>query len=207
MTRSRTEAINSYITDMLSLEEHIAKAIKGQIEDLDESHPDVSRVLATIDGSIQRHIRTLETLSDQRKAAGKGVAEAVKRAGSAVAGLGAAAIDFVRNETLPKDLRDDYTALSLASIGYVMLHTTALSLDDPEVADVARSHLADHAQAVMLLHNVIPSAVIRFLREDGLPAREEVLPEVAHTLESVWRQGARQVPDAAAAAVSTQPTR
>jgi hypothetical protein len=29
-------------------------------------------------------------------------------------------------------MRDDYTAFSLATIGYVMLHTTALSLDDGE---------------------------------------------------------------------------
>jgi hypothetical protein len=204
MTRTRTEAINSYITDMLSLEEHIDKAIKGQIEDLDENEPEVTRVLTMIETTIQRHIRALEALSDQRKAGGGGIAEAVKRAGSVVAGAGAAAIDFIRNEKLPKDLRDDYTAMSLAAIGYVMLHTTALSLDDPEVADVARSHLADHAKAVMLLHNIIPSAVIKFLRDDGLPAREEVLPQVAHTIESVWSSGARQVPDADEAAIRTR---
>jgi hypothetical protein len=200
MTRTKTEAINSYITDMLSLEEHIDKAIKGQIEDLEKEEPDVAQTLTTIDNTVQRHIRALKALSDQRKAGGGGVAEVVKRAGSAVAGAGAAAIDFIRNEKLPKDLRDDYTAVSLAAIGYVMLHTTALALEDPEVAEVARVHLADHARAVMLLHNIIPSVVIQFLRDEGLPAQVDVLPQISHTLESVWSRGAEQVPDAAEAA-------
>ena len=31
MARTPTEAINSYITDMLSLEEHIQKAINAQL--------------------------------------------------------------------------------------------------------------------------------------------------------------------------------
>jgi hypothetical protein len=81
-----------------------------------------------------------------------------------------------------------------------MLHTTALALEDPEVAEVARVHLADHARAVMLLHNIIPSVVIQFLRDEGLPAQVDVLPQISHTLESVWSRGAEQVPDAAEAA-------
>ena len=35
-----------------------------------------------------------------------------------------------------------------------MLHTTALALDDREVADLARQHFADYAEAVTLLHNI-----------------------------------------------------
>ena len=42
MTTDSTErenAITSYVTDMLSLESHIAKALKGQISDLDDQAP------------------------------------------------------------------------------------------------------------------------------------------------------------------------
>ena len=87
-------------------------------------------------------------------------------------------------------LRDDYAALSLATVGYVMLHTTALSLGDDEVAALAHRHLKDHAKSVMTLHNIIPGAVIRFLQSDGLPANEDVLPQIAENLEEVWRSGA-----------------
>ena len=141
----------------------------------------------------------LKALSERRKAGG--AVEAIKRAGSAVLGLGAAAIDLVRNEGLPKNLRDDYTAFSLATIGYLMLHTTALALDDQEVGDLARQHFADYAEAVTLLHNVVPGAVIRFLKEDGLLVREDVLPEISRTIEEIWRSQPGQAPRAEETAV------
>jgi ferritin-like metal-binding protein YciE len=200
MSRDATEAINSYVTDMLALEQHIHKAITGQIEDLDEEYPEVVRHLRTVETEIEGHIDTLKALSERRVEGGQGLADVVKRAGSAVLGAGAAAVDFVRNEKLPKNLRDDYTATSLAAIGYVMLHTTALSLGDREVADLAHRHLQNHARNVMLLHNLIPGAVIKFLQNDGLPARPESLTEISRNIESVWSGQSGSVPEADEAA-------
>ena len=197
MSRNANEAINSYVTDMLALEQHIHKAITGQIEDLDEEYPDVVRHLRVVEGEVEGHIDSLKALMERRADAGSGLADVVKRAGSAVLGVGASAIDFVRNEKLPKNLRDDYTATSLAAIGYVMLHTTALSLGDREVADLAHRHLKDHARSVMRLHNVIPAAVIAFLQKDDLPARPDVLNEVSRNIEAVWSEQSRSVPEAA----------
>jgi ferritin-like metal-binding protein YciE len=189
----RNEAINSYITDMLSLEEHIEKAVQGQLEDL-EDYPEVTRDLRQILRKVEHHISDLKSLSERRNA--RGPADALKRAGSMLLGLGAAAIDLVRNEGLPKNLRDDYTAFSLATIGYVMLHTTATALEDQEVGDLARQHFADYAQAVTLLHNVVPGAVIRFLKEEGLLVREDVLPEISRTIEEIWHSQSDQAPRA-----------
>ena len=197
MSRNATEAVTSYITDMLALEQHIHKAVNGQIEDLDEEYPEVVQQLRVVEREVEGHIETLKALAERRADAGQGLADVVKRAGSAVLGVGAAAIDFVRNEKLPKNLRDDYTATSLAAIGYVMLHTTALSLGDREVADLAHRHLKDHARNVMLLHNLIPGAVIAFLKNDGLPAREDALTEISRNLETVWSDQGGTVPEAA----------
>jgi ferritin-like metal-binding protein YciE len=197
MSRTTTEAINSYITDMLALEQHIEKAIKGQIEDLDEEYPNVVQQLRVVEREVEGHIANLKALAERRVEGGQGLADVVKRAGSVVAGAGAAAVDFVRNEKLPKNLRDDYTATSLAAIGYVMLHTTALSLGDREVADLAHRHLKDHARSVMRLHNVIPGAVVAFLQNDGLPARTDVLTEVSRNVQSVWSDQSGSVPNAA----------
>jgi hypothetical protein len=194
VARDKDEAINSYITDMLSLEEHIEKAVRAQLEDL-EDYPDVTRDLKQILRKVEQHTSDLRELSERRKA--RGPSDLIKRAGSAFLGLGAAAVDLVRTEALPKNLRDDYTALSLATIGYVMLHTTALALEEQEVAALARQHFADYAQAVTLLHNVIPDAVVRFLREEGLPVRETVLPEISRTIEEIWRSQSEQARRAA----------
>lgn len=193
MARDKNEAVNSYITDMLALEDHIEKALRGQLEDL-KDYPEVVRELKPIHQKVEHHISDLRKLSERRTASGP--ADIIKRAGSAVLGLGAAAIDLVRREGLPKNLRDDYTAFSLATIGYVMLYTTGLGLDDREVAELAKQHFADYAEAVTRLHNIIPAAVIRFLKEDGLPVREDVLPEISRAIEAVWNSESAQAPRA-----------
>jgi hypothetical protein len=198
VARDKNEAINSYITDMLALEDHIEKALRGQLEDL-KDYPEVIRELKQIHQKVEHHISDLRNLSERRGAGGP--TDLIKRAGSAVLGLGAAAIDLVRREGLPKNLRDDYTAFSLATIGYVMLYTTGLGLDEREVAELARQHFVDYADAVTRLHNIVPAAVIRFLEEDGLPVRADVLPEISRTIEGVWHSQSDQAPRAEEASV------
>ena len=182
------EAVTSYITDMLALEQHISKALEGQAQDL-KAYPDLTGELRAVLGGIGGHVATLEMLARAR--GGEGGGGTIKKLGSAVLGLGAAAVDLVRNEGMPKNLRDDYTAFSLATIGYVMLHTTALALGDRETGDIAKRHLADYAGYVMTLNNLIPGATIHFLQEEGLPVRQDVLAEVNKNVRDVWRSEAR----------------
>jgi ferritin-like metal-binding protein YciE len=184
VARDKNEAINSYIGDMLALEDHIEKALKGQLTDL-KDYPDVVTELRQIHRQVEHHISDLRALSDRRSAAG--VAQAVKRAGSAVAGAAAGLIDLVRTEGLPKNLRDDYTAFNLANIGYLMLHTTALALGDQEVADLGRQHFRDYAEAILRFDTLVPASVIRYLQQEGLPATD-VLSQVNRTVKEAWDQ-------------------
>jgi ferritin-like metal-binding protein YciE len=188
MSRNATEAVNSYITDMLALEQHIQKAINGQIEDLDEDYPDVVGHLRVVEREVEGHIENLKVLVERRAEGGQALADVVKRAGSAILGAGAAAVDFVRNEKLPKNLRDDYTATSLAAIGYVMLHTTALSLGDREVADLftATSTITPAAPSGS---NLI-RAVVAFCRRTA-PARADALTRFRGILSRGTDQSAR----------------
>jgi hypothetical protein len=185
VARDRNEAINSYITDMLALEEHIEKAVKGQLADL-KDYPEVLAELRQIQRKVEHHISDLRMLSERRNAAG--VVESVKRAGAAVAGAAAGLIDLLRTEGLPKNLRDDYTAFNLASIGYVMLYTTALALDDLEVAELSLQHFRDYAGTILRFNDLIPAAVVRFLQQEGLPARADVIPEVNRHVAEAWNQ-------------------
>ena len=187
MSTDTREAITSYITDMLALEQHIEKALSGQIKDLDQDSPEIVRELKAVHDTCERHIAALQAVAEQRGDTGDGIVGSVKKAASAVLGVGAAAVDFVRAEKLPKDLRDDYTALNLASIGYVMLHTTALSLGDEPVAELAHRHLQAHAKCVMTIHNIIPGAVMTFLREEGHPVTDR-MSEIQRNIQSVWEQ-------------------
>lgn len=181
------DTLDSYITDMLALEEHIAKAVEAQVEDFDKVHSNFTDVLSMLAATTNRHIVALEALKTSRNIdSGSKVADAVKRAGSVVAGLGAAAIDLVRSEKLPKNLRDDYTAYNLASVGYQMLMTTAMSLDDDTVAQHARTHFTDYAKAVAEIGRVIPDAVIDELRKQGLPVRTDASELVRQDIEKIW---------------------
>ncbi|MEO5825782.1 MAG: hypothetical protein ABIR59_07835 [Gemmatimonadales bacterium] len=191
MARTSKDAIHSYVTDMLALEDHIEKAIMAQVEDFEGDYPAVGVALRGMHATIERHITSLRGLEDLRDSGPRlDVADFIKRAASTVAGLGAAAIDLVRTEKLPKNLRDDYTAFSLATIGYVMLHTTARSLGDARVAAVAENHLTDYAGMVMALNDLIPSTVVTLLKEEGLPALDETLPGIEETIHNAWRQKA-----------------
>ena len=67
MARDKNEAINSYITDMLALEDHIEKALRGQLEDL-KDYPDVIRELNQIHHKVEHHISDLKLLSERRSA-------------------------------------------------------------------------------------------------------------------------------------------
>jgi len=198
VTHDKSETINSYLSDMLSLEDHIGTAIRGQIQDL-KDYPEVVAELKEIQRKVEHHISDLRELTERRKASG--VVTAVKRAGSAVVGAAAGLLDLIRTEGLPKNLRDDYTALSLATIGYVMLHTTALALEDREVAQLAQIYFADHARAVIKLNAVIPGSVVAFLKREGLPVREDVLAEVGRSIDQVWSSAS------SAASPSREPVR
>jgi len=186
LTPSSTDTINSYITDMLALEEHIEKAVSGQIQ-AQGDHPQVGADLQTIRHWIHIHIANLEQLTRLRGAAT--ASGALKRTGSSVLGRAAGAIDLLRQEGQPRNLRDDYTAFSLAAIGYVMLNTTALALGEKEVADLAAQHLQNYARGLIALHYVIPAVVVRSLQKEGLPAGEDVLPEVFRNVETAWAFG------------------
>lgn len=180
------ERIDSYVTDMLALEHHIKDALETQIKDL-KDYPEVRRRTEEFLNTVEFHISSLEGLSNARGA--KGGASMIKKAGSKVLGMAAGAIDMLRHEGMPKDLRDDYTAFSLAHIGYVMLHSSAMSLSQPDAAALAERHMGDYAKVLMTINHIIPAATIAFLKSEGLPASDAELTRISDTISRVWRDG------------------
>jgi len=182
----RSESVNSYVTNMLALEKHIQTALVGQIADLDEQ-AEIKGALIRIHAMCESHVRSLEAVTASREQNLGGVSKVLKKAASSVLGLGAAAVDFIRTEKSPKNLRDDYTALSLAYIGYVMLHTSALALGDEEVGKMAGVHMAAHAEALMSLQQLIPDATIAYLVAEEMNPDSSVLATVKATISQSWK--------------------
>jgi hypothetical protein len=84
-------------------------------------------------------------------------------------------------------LRDDYTALNLATVGYTMLHTTGLALNDQATADLALRHLREYTSIVMEINQVIPSVVVADLREDGGVIDESAVQMAVANTQKVWQ--------------------
>ncbi len=188
MTRTANAAIHSYVTDMLALENHIANALNGQMEDFNRGHPTVALALREMRETVLRHETALKTLEEAHDAGvGPDIADFIKRAATTVAGMGAAALDMVRSEKLPKNLRDDYTAFSLATVGYMMLLTTARALNEERVANLAQEHLVDYTRMTKQLEGIIPSTVVALLREDGLPVDATVLTDIEEIVKDAWK--------------------
>lgn len=189
MPRTVNETIHSYVTDMLALENQISTALKGQVKDHRKDHPKFAAILEEILGMAERHEQSLKSLEESHDAGARHeIADFFKRTATTVTGVGAAAIDMMRREKLPKDLRDDYTALSLGTIGYTMLFTTARALGDTSVATVAERHLRYYAGVVMRLSDIIPSTVVDVLRADGQAVDASVLTEINVAVGKAWQQ-------------------
>ena len=152
------ETITKYLSDMYALEDHMIQPLKSQAKDADfapypKAQALVQRILASSEASLMQ-------LENVAKAMGGETRSSFKSAVSAVAGAAAAAINEGRTHAITKKLRDDYTALSLLSIGYELLHTTGNALGAVEVAAMAQTRLHHVAGFIMeLSQEIIPVAV------------------------------------------------
>ncbi len=151
-------SIQTYVSDMLALERHIAQPLHRQLSMTDTArYPDAHTAIARMANLADAHVTALE---HALSLLGGHEADPLKSAWSELLGWGAAAIDSVRKTKVSKSLRDDYTALNLAAVSYTMLHATAVGLGDAAIAELARTHLTDYARMVMAVNQVIPAVVL-----------------------------------------------
>jgi len=178
------KTIQKYVSDMLSLTHHIHEAVERQLKDERvQKDADAFPLINRLDGILEGHINSLET---HLKTVGGDAPSPVKEAVSAVAGIFAGLYDKVRTDTVSKMLRDDYTALSLASIAHTMLHTTGLALQSQSTADIALSQLNDLTPVVVDLSEVIPLVVTRELIDDGEHVDLSVGPQAVKNTQKAW---------------------
>lgn len=180
--------INTDVSDMLALEQHMVKPLQSQNDDADvHANARAAQLVSEVLGSIHSHIAAL----DSRLTALDGHAGSPIKSGvSSALGAAASVIDKVRKTEVSKDLRDDYTAMCLASAGYTMLHATALGFGDAGTAALAKEHLADYAMLILRTSALLPSVVLAELGELGVPIDPSVSATAQQAAEEAWREGA-----------------
>ncbi|MFN8571198.1 MAG: hypothetical protein U0132_04020 [Gemmatimonadaceae bacterium] len=160
MSLNTRDQITSHLTDMLALERHLQRALDVQLAVMDDT-AGMARELRKVQQTCGRHVDALDALTRRRNAGRSVPRKSVKEAASAMLGVSAIAVDFVRTEQLPKNLPEDYAAVSLMCVGYVMVHRAALSRGEVDVIDLAYRCLQAHSRSTLLLRSADPTRGMR----------------------------------------------
>ena len=183
--RDNKDILQQYVGDMIALDQHILEAIERQLDDEHlDSYPGARVVVSSIKTALTSQVSGLEA---QLKNLGGSAGHPVKEAVSTIAGVAAGLYDKVRRDPVSKMLRDDYTALSLASIGYTMLHTTGLALKHDGVANLGVQYLKDLTPIVIEISKVIPSVVVKDLAEEEVSIDTSVGQQAVRNTQAAWR--------------------
>ncbi len=183
-----TPTINTYISDMIALEQHMLKPLRSQADnEAVLASRAAARIVREAANTRTAHIAALES---RLETLGGHQGAGVKTGVASVVGGIAAAVDNARKTEVSKDLRDDYAALCLASASYTMLHAAALGLRDQTTAELAKRHLADDASLIMRMSAAIPVVVLSELRDAGAAVDTSVATEAEKNAEGAWREGA-----------------
>jgi ferritin-like metal-binding protein YciE len=184
--KERSETLQKYVSDMVAVEDHIANAVKRQTdhEDVYKHSPQASQVIQNIAQMTEQHAQHLK---QHLESIGGDPAKGIKEVATAAMGVVAGMYDKVRTESVSKMLRDDYTALNLAAVGYTMLHTTGLALRDQATADLALRHLKHYTSIIMQINQIIPSVVVADLRDDVSMLNEASIQQATQNTQDAWK--------------------
>jgi hypothetical protein len=179
------DAIRPYVADMAAVEKHILEALERQHgDDTLKNHPQALSLVGRLKSELERHVEILE--NQLRTLPAGGVAATVKESVAGVLGGLAGLYDKVRKDEVSRALRDDYTALSLATVSYTMLHSTALGLGQVAVAEISLRHLKDLTPFVMELAEVIPPVVLHELALEGYDIDVALSAQATKNTQEAW---------------------
>ncbi|HNP71298.1 MAG TPA: hypothetical protein PLO33_05600 [Kouleothrix sp.] len=182
--RDNKDILQQYVSDMIALDKHIVEAVERQLNDerLD-TYPGARQLVGTIKRTLTAQV---DGLQQQLASVGGEASGPVKETLSAVAGVAAGLYDKVRHDPVSKMLRDDYTALSLASVGYTMLHTTGLALKHTGIANMAVASLKELTPLVVDISKLLPMLVVKDLAGEEVSLDESAGPAAVRNTQAAW---------------------
>lgn len=178
--------LQQHVSDMLALDRHILSAVDRQLMDTDaSSYANVRELLEATRELMGSHIGRLEQELD---ILGGSAASPLKSAVSSAAGSAMALLDRVKHAHVSRMIRDNYTALSLASVSYSMLHTTALALNSQRIAEVAQQCLMEVTPLIVRYSEQIPVVVVNEMARDALPVDVTISQVAVDNTQRAWAQ-------------------
>ena len=178
--------LNDWVHSLAALEGHIEEAMDKQLQ-LKVDNTEIKQLFQyfhdTVKASKDRSQQYLETI-------GTPGSHGIVERGAELLGTAAGLIDKLRNDSPSKSLRDDYTAFNHAAIGYAMLHTTALAVEDQATATFAEQGLRTYAGLVQKINDAMPAAVLDDLKANtDMPVAHEMITSQARkVIDDAWRE-------------------
>jgi ferritin-like metal-binding protein YciE len=177
------DSLKTYTSDLLALETHFLNAVKKQKSSESVKDEIVIDLLHELDKTISKNTSELETYLDSFE---NKTLDDIKSKLASFAGSVAGLIDNARSDTVSKIVRDNYTALSMITVGYTMLHTLALANDDNSLAEISEKHLKECTNMVTEISKVVPLAVANEVIDDKDKA-EEIGQKALHNTQQAWK--------------------
>ncbi|HMB41015.1 MAG TPA: hypothetical protein VKM37_03485 [Balneolaceae bacterium] len=177
------DSLKTYTSDLLALESHFLNAVKKQKSSESIKDEIVIDLLHELDKMVSKNTKELESYLESTE--GKTNSD-IKSKLASFAGSVAGLIDNARSDTVSKIARDNYTALSMITVGYTMLHTLALANDDESLAEISENHLKECTNMVTEISKVVPLAVANELIDDKDKA-EEIGQRALHNTQQAWK--------------------
>ncbi len=162
-TEKNHQTIVDWAGDIVALVSHIEEALDHQLK-LDPDSSSVSSVIRELHDGIKADKDRAVAFQES---VGTTAGNPVIKAGSEFLGKAAGVIDRMRNDSVAKALRDDYTAINHLTIAYTMFHTTAMALKNHEAQRFAEQGMRNGATLVQKINHALPQAVLDDLVANG----------------------------------------
>lgn len=188
----RIDTIQKHTADQLALQKHILEALSHQRDSTKlKKMPEANELVIKIGRTLERHAQELEEMASTYDASQSMLKKLVSQAFGNVAGL----YDQVRDQQVSRMLRDNYTALSLASMGYTAYHAFGLAVNEDRIADLSLRHLKDLTPLLVEISKRLPSVVVDETKNDhDFPVDVNAAAQAVDNTQEAW---APSVTDAA----------
>lgn len=179
------QVIADWLGDIVALESHVEEAMDRQLK-LRTNDTEVSAAIKRFHDSVRESKQRAVAYQER---CGSTAGNPLKKMGSNLLGKAAGVIDMLREDSIAKALRDDYTAYNLLAISYTMLHTTAMAMDDKQTQDFAETGLRTYAAMVQDINRLMPAVVVSDLRDnaDSPVLKPNVVGQCRKVIDAVWK--------------------
>jgi hypothetical protein len=181
------DVLREYVGDMLAVEKHTLDSIERQVNDERvKEYWEAYELILKIETTLNEHTQALERYLSSID---KGVGSLLKKAATSATGVVAGIYSRLRPEDpVSRDLRDNYTSLSLAAISYTMLYTTAHALNESKVSNLALKHLNEITPLITEISRVMPNVVAQELSKEKKLDHPSIAKEAVDATQKAWNK-------------------